>query len=94
MECHIFAFFGPRKEGKKVTLVVRSKLGTGMVRMIYHALRSKLSKGGVKIMIDTPTLEIDPKGVKVLTPDGESRHISAETVVLAMGAKGNRELLD
>jgi 2,4-dienoyl-CoA reductase (NADPH2) len=82
------------EQGKNVTMVVRTKLGKGMVRMVYHALRTKLKAAGVEILTNTQTLEIDPSGVRVSLPSGETRHIQADTVVLATGAKANRSLLD
>jgi 2,4-dienoyl-CoA reductase (NADPH2) len=82
------------EQGKKVVMVVRSKLGRGMVRMIYHILRGKLEKAGVEILTRTRTLEIDSSGVRVMIPGGEERRIEADTVVLATGSRGNRSLLD
>jgi len=81
-------------QGKKVVMVVRSKLGRGMVRMIYHILRGKLEKEGVEILTKTRTLEIDSAGVRVMLPGGEERFIEADTVILATGSRGNRSLLD
>ena len=80
--------------GKKVVMVVRTRLGRGMVRMVYHILRDKLEKAGVEILTRTRTLQIDSSGVRVLLPSGEERRVEVETVVLATGSRGNRSLLD
>jgi 2,4-dienoyl-CoA reductase-like NADH-dependent reductase (Old Yellow Enzyme family)/thioredoxin reductase len=82
------------EQGKKVVMVVRSKLGRGMVRMVYHILRGKLEKAGVEILTKTRTLGIESSGVRVMLPGGEERRIEAETLVLATGSRGNRMLLD
>jgi pyruvate/2-oxoglutarate dehydrogenase complex dihydrolipoamide dehydrogenase (E3) component len=82
------------EQGKKVVMVVRSRLGRGMVRMIYHILRGKLEKAGVEILGRTQTLGIDSSGVRVRLSDGEERWVEADTVVLATGSRGNRSLLD
>jgi 2,4-dienoyl-CoA reductase-like NADH-dependent reductase (Old Yellow Enzyme family)/thioredoxin reductase len=82
------------EQGKRVVMVVRSKLGRGMVRMIYHILRGKLEKAGVEILTKTRTLGMDASGVRVMLPGGEERRIEADTVVLATGSRGNRSLLD
>jgi NADPH-dependent 2,4-dienoyl-CoA reductase/sulfur reductase-like enzyme len=81
-------------QGKKVVMVVRTKLGRGMVRMVYHLLREKLQKAGVEILTKTRTIEIVPSGVRVLLPSGEERRVEADTVVLATGSRGDRSLLD
>jgi 2,4-dienoyl-CoA reductase (NADPH2) len=82
------------EQGERVTMVVRTKLGKGMVRMVYHIIRGKLEAAGVEIFTKTQTLGIDLRGVTVLLPSGETRHLEGDTVLLATGSKGDRTLLD
>lgn len=79
-------------KGKKVTMVVRTKMGKGMVRTVYQWLRSQLSKQGVVMLTDTRTEEITETGVVVLDKEKKKHVIEADTVVMAAGAKPDTKL--
>lgn len=53
----------------------------------------KLKKTGVTIMTKAPAKEITKKGV-VIDENGKSKVVSADMVVLAVGMKPDRELLE
>jgi 2-enoate reductase len=82
------------REGKKITLVARHKLGKHMVRQVYHHIRLILEKGGVEMLKFAPTEKITDGGIIILDEDKNMRFIEVDTVVLAAGAEPNRALLD
>ncbi len=82
------------RQGKKATMVVRTAMGKRMVRLIYHPLRQELLRRGVEILQYTRTEEITDAGVVVSDREGKKRLIECDTVVLAVGAKSERKLLD
>ncbi len=77
-------------QGKDVTMVVRSEMGKGMVRMVFYYIRGWLAHHDVEMLTHTKTEEITEKGV-VVEDDGE-RKIEADSVVIATGTKPNISL--
>ncbi|MFH0768953.1 MAG: FAD-dependent oxidoreductase [Chloroflexota bacterium] len=82
------------RQGKKVTMVVRTVIGKRMVRFTYYPLRRELIRRGVEILQNTRTEEITDAGVVVSDKSGKRQVIGCDTVVLATGAKSERKLLD
>ena len=81
------------EQGKKITMVVRTKMGKGMIRLVYHWIDAELKKRGVEMLTDTKTEEITDAGVVVTDIEQKKRIIEADTVVMAAGAKPDNALL-
>ena len=81
------------ERGKKITMVVRTKMGKGMIRLVYHWMDAELKKRGVEMLTDTKTEEITDTGVVVTDIEQKKRIIEADTVVMAAGAKPDNALL-
>ena len=75
------------EKGKRITMVVRTKMGKGMVQMVYFWMRSELAKHGVEMLPNTKTEEITDSGVVVVDVEQKRRTIEADTVVMAAGAR-------
>lgn len=82
------------KEGKKITMVVRTKMGKGMVKAVFAYIHGELSRYGAEMLTDTSIEEINDSGVTIVDQAGNKRFIEADTVVLAAGAKSERSLHD
>ena len=82
------------EKGKKVTMVVRTKMGKGMVRTIFFWMRGELAKSGVEMLTKTRTEEVTDTGVVVIGEDQQKRAIEADTVVMAAGMKSETALHD
>jgi len=82
------------QKGKKVTMVVRSKVGKGMIMMVYYWTLGELKKYGVEIFTKTKTEEITDKGAVVVDNEGKRWTIEADNVVMAAGAKADNSLYD
>jgi NADPH-dependent 2,4-dienoyl-CoA reductase/sulfur reductase-like enzyme len=84
------------RKGKKVTLVTKHNLGENgrpLERNIFVTLRDRLVEAGVAIHSGSVLFEIGHKGVYIEC-DRELAYIEADTVVLAVGARANDELVE
>jgi 2,4-dienoyl-CoA reductase (NADPH2) len=83
------------EQGKKVSLVTRSRLGgrEPIERNIFVTLRERLVERGVMIFPFSPAFEIRENGVYVVS-DNELLFLPADTVVIAVGAKPEKTLLE
>jgi 2,4-dienoyl-CoA reductase-like NADH-dependent reductase (Old Yellow Enzyme family)/thioredoxin reductase len=84
------------KQGKKVYLVTRNKLGEDGVpleRNVYRALRDRLIEHGVQLFPDSPVYEIRENGVHI-EYQRELVFLKADTVILAVGAKPENKLVE
>ena len=80
-------------QGKKVTLVeMLPAIGEEMVMDVFDYLIEELPRLGVKILTSTKLEEITKDGVLVSGPDGKTRAVPAETVVIATGARPNTKV--
>ena len=82
------------EKGKKLTMVVRTKMGKGMNNSIYRPASCLACEHGVEMLTNTRTEEITDAGVVVVDKEQKRRVIEADTIVLATGAKPNRVLQD
>lgn len=80
-------------DGKRVTLVSRRALGRGMERNVYLTLRDRLIEKGVQVFANSPLVEIRNKGVWIAF-EGDLVFLKADTVVLAVGVKPEKELIE
>ena len=79
--------------GKKVTIIEESKrIGADIGLTTRFVVMGKFRKAGVKLLTKTKVKEITGKGV-MIEQEGKEEFIEADTVVLAMGMKENKELL-
>jgi 2,4-dienoyl-CoA reductase-like NADH-dependent reductase (Old Yellow Enzyme family)/thioredoxin reductase len=83
------------EQGKKVSLVTRSRLGgrEPIERNTFVTLRERLVERGVMIFPFSPVFEIRDNGVYVVS-DNELLFLPADTVVMAVGAKSEDKLLE
>lgn len=90
--CEVACFFAAR--AKEVTIIEQLDnigLDLGELNQLYEAAR--VQKAGVRVMTKASAVEITKEGV-VVREDGGKKRVAADTVVLAMGAKPNREILE
>ncbi len=80
------------QEGRHVSLVEALELGPRMQRGLKYALRNRLVERGAFIYPHSPVMRITATGVDVAN-NGSLLHLSADTVVLAVGAKPVRDLM-
>lgn len=78
---------------KKVSLATRSRLGRDVERNLYLTMRNLLIEKGVHIYENAPLYEIKEKGV-YLVHNKELLYLPADTVVLAVGARGENKLAE
>lgn len=80
------------KQGKKVTIVEQlDDIGFDLGSLRKFEVE-RLQKGGVTIMTKTLARKITIGGIEIDT-NGKSNFLVADTIVLALGAKSDRELL-
>ncbi|MCG6956578.1 MAG: FAD-dependent oxidoreductase [Gemmatimonadetes bacterium] len=80
--------------GTKVTLVeMQEEVGTGLDMLPRAMLLKRLTEGLVDIHVRTRVTRLDPD-VALAERDGDEIRIPIETVVLAVGVRPNRALLD
>ena len=80
--------------GRQVTVVeMRDGVGTELDVLPRTMLLERLKRGGVKIHTNTTLARLTPHVAVARTAEGEIR-LPIETVVLAVGIRPNRELLD
>ncbi|MFA4835903.1 MAG: FAD-dependent oxidoreductase [Dehalococcoidia bacterium] len=83
------------RKGKKVVLMRRSKAGiaVGMPPIAREAMLHRLNRLGVEMLWGVTYDEISDHGV-LITKDGRSHFIEADSVVLATGSKSNIDLYE
>lgn len=79
-------------EGKKISLITRRDLGRDMERNVYLTLRNRLIRKGVYLYQNCPVVEIMTDGICVVF-NNDLVFIEADTVVLAVGVKPEKELI-
>ncbi|MDO8491795.1 MAG: FAD-dependent oxidoreductase [Dehalococcoidia bacterium] len=80
-------------QGKDVTIVeVLDKVGSEIMTLFRRPTLNRLKDRKVAMVTGAKCLEISTDGVRAVTRDGE-RLIQGESVVLATGARANRDLL-
>jgi Pyruvate/2-oxoglutarate dehydrogenase complex, dihydrolipoamide dehydrogenase (E3) component, and related enzymes len=80
-------------QGKRVSLVTRRALGRGIERNVYLTLRNRLIEKGVQLFANSPVVEIRDKGVYIAF-EGDLVFLKADTVVLAVGVKPEKDLIE
>lgn len=80
-------------QGKKVTLVTRRALGREIERNVYLTLRNRLIEKGVQLFPNSPLVEIRKKGVYIAF-EGDIVFLKTDTVVLSVGVKPEKELIE
>ena len=81
--------------GKKVTIVeMLPRIGEQMVMEAFNYISDKLEKHKVEILTSACVMEITGSSVIVSDKDGKTRTISADTVIIATGAKPNKKVAD
>lgn len=80
-------------KGKDVCLITRSLLGRDMERNLYLALRNRLIEKGIPIFQNSPLVEIRENGVYMVF-NGDLVFLKADTVVMAVGMKSEKELAE
>jgi 2,4-dienoyl-CoA reductase-like NADH-dependent reductase (Old Yellow Enzyme family)/NADPH-dependent 2,4-dienoyl-CoA reductase/sulfur reductase-like enzyme len=81
------------QEGKHVSLVEALELGHGLHRNFRAVLRNRLVESGVYIYPCSPAVRITSSGMDVAN-SGSLLHLEADTVVLAIGTRPERGLVD
>jgi len=84
------------EKGRKVSLITLRRLGENGKKLeenIYRTLRDKMIKQGIQIFSHTPALEIRPDGV-FADDEGNILWLPADTIVLAVGHKSEKELTE
>lgn len=84
------------EQGKKVSLVTKYRLGEDgrpLQRYLFKQLRNRLVELGVFLYPDSPAWEIVEKGVYIAY-QRELLFLEADTVVLSVGAKSQRGVLE
>ena len=82
------------KQGKKITVIeMLDELAAGVGSSFKAGLIGRLSADGVTMMTGVNCKKIFAEGVVVVARDGKEQPLPADTVVLAVGAKPDRRLL-
>jgi NADPH-dependent 2,4-dienoyl-CoA reductase/sulfur reductase-like enzyme len=82
------------EKGKKVTITRRGpKMATLIGPGVREMLLGRLAALGVNMLTGVEYERITDKGLAITTKDGAKQTIEADTIVLAAGARPNRELL-
>ncbi len=90
--CETAQFLAER--GKKVTITRRGhRMATKMPPLVRRLLLDGLSAKGVTMLTGVKYEEVVNGGLSITTKEGEKRIIKADTIVLAVGARPNTELL-
>jgi len=83
------------RRGRQVTLVDTSmNLGQGMVGVKLGQLVPWLMKKGTAIITGVKSMEVTDNGLNVITKDGQSQTIPADSIVTALPLQSNTALLD
>ncbi|MEJ5348567.1 MAG: FAD-dependent oxidoreductase [Desulfosoma sp.] len=78
---------------KEIILVeMLDAVGKDLGRSTRWAMLQNIAVHGVKVYKSTKALEITPEGVQVQTPEGETRYVPCDTVVLAAGSRSYNPL--
>jgi 2,4-dienoyl-CoA reductase (NADPH2) len=81
------------KRGRKLTIVDTAEApGIGMLDYRMGLIMPWLEKKGVPVLTGCKDIKITPKGVEVVTADGKTQAIDADTVLPVMQPKPNMEL--
>jgi 2-enoate reductase len=80
-------------EGKKVSLATRRELGRAVERNVYLTLRNRLVEKGVFLYPHSPAVEIKDNGLYIVF-NNDLFFLPADTIVLAIGAKPEKELME
>jgi len=79
---------------KKVTLIeMLSKIGQDIGRANRWAFLKEIHMSGIRVMTDSTVKEITEDGV-IYTKEGKDHSLSVQSVVLALGARSNNEIVD
>ncbi len=82
------------EKGKTVTILeMLDKLGPDLGVTVRWIAMKKLSERGIKATPGARVLEITPTGV-IYEKDGATQSVDAETVVLAVGARAEKKLME
>lgn len=85
------------KEGKEVTIVdmaAENSLYKNLKGFTLPIFKKYLSDYNVKALYETKVKEITDKGVLIETADGEEKLLEADTVIIALGLRPNRQMID
>lgn len=82
--------------GTKEIAVVEmlDSVGKDIGRSTRWAMLQNMALHGVKVYKSTKALEITPEGIRIETPEGETRDVPCDTVVLAAGSRPFNPLED
>lgn len=78
---------------KRVSLVTRRDLGRGIERNVYMRLRNMLIEEGVWLYPHSPVVEIKADGLYIIY-ENDLVFLPADTIVLAVGVKPQKELAE
>lgn len=81
------------RQGKKVSLVSRRRIGRDVQRAIYLGLMERLIKSGVYLYPNSPLYEIKGRGIYIIY-NKELLFLETDTVVLAVGVTPEKRLFD
>lgn len=82
-------------KGREVTVIEESKKPGYDIGIINRKTQLDImKKAGVKLEVLTKVKEITPNGVKIIAEDGVQGFIPADTVIVSVGVKENRELFN
>ena len=83
------------KRGRHVTIVEASnQLGTGLIERNRVRLLNWLAKKGVTMLTEVRYEEATVKGITIITKDGETRTIEADTILATVPPVPNTELFE
>jgi 2,4-dienoyl-CoA reductase (NADPH2) len=81
------------KRGRKVVILETSdQLGTGIIERTRIRLLNWLAKKGATMLTRVRFEEITAKGIRIITKEGESRTIEADTILITTPPVPNTEL--
>ncbi|HHT16505.1 MAG TPA: FAD-dependent oxidoreductase [Papillibacter sp.] len=79
-------------EGKEIAAIIDMKKATGYE--MFNAMSRVLDECGIQVQYETSLHEVTDKGVVVKCADGSLKEIECDTVLLAMGIKINKDLVE
>lgn len=89
------ALYMAKEKGKKVTIIeLLDSIARDMVWCNALDLVKALSEHNVKVMSSTNVLEIADSHITIADEHGKKSTMEADTIVLAVGLKPNRELVE
>ena len=82
-------------KARDITIVeMQDEIAKDMEDPCREVMKPRLRENGIRILTSTRVEKILEKGVEVVDSKGQKQVLDADTVVLAMGNKPNRELAD